>query len=197
LSFLASLRALPPRVAWFYWRAERTARKAGDQWSLDSVVRPRELADLVELASGREHVVELGTGTAWTAIALALGDRRRRVTTYDPIVRPQRGLYLELLGKDARTRLELVGTSGREGANDAAAVEMVFIDSSHERTETIAEFEAWRARLQPNGIVVFHDYHHPDYPGVAEATAALGLEGEVRGGLFVWRAGQSGARLRG
>jgi predicted O-methyltransferase YrrM len=183
---------LPARVAAFYWRAERAARKAGDRWSLDSAVRPRELADLIELASGRQHVVELGTGTAWTAIALALGNRRSRVTTYDPIVRPERDLYLALINPDARARLELVRSTGVEGASVSKAPGIVFIDSSHERAETVAEFEAWRPRLPENGVIVFHDYCHPDYPGVAEAIDELGLQGEVSGSLFVWRAGQDG-----
>jgi predicted O-methyltransferase YrrM len=154
---------------------------------LDSAVRPKELADLVELASGRERVVELGTGTAWTAIALALSDRRRKLATFDPIVRPERELYLGLVGPEVRSRLELVEAPGRKGAGNSPPVGMVFIDSSHERVETVGEFEAWRPRLQPGGIVVFHDYRHPDYPGVAEATRDLSLHGEVKGSLFVWR----------
>jgi hypothetical protein len=36
--------------------------------------------------------------------------------------------------------------------------------------------------------VAFHDYGHPAHPGVAQAVADLGLEGDVRGGTFVWRA---------
>ena len=132
-------------------------------------------------------MVELGTGTAWTAIALALSDRRRKLTTFDPIVRPERELYLGLVGADVRARVELVEAPGREGASNSPSVGMVFIDSSHERADTVGEFEAWRTRLRPGGIVVFHDYRHPDYPGVAEAMEDLGLQGEVRGSLFVWR----------
>jgi hypothetical protein len=67
-------------------------------------------------------------------------------------------------------------------------VELLFIDSSHERAPTVLEFRAWRPLLGPGAVVVFDDYGHPDWPGVAEAVADLGLDGEVRGGLFVWRA---------
>jgi hypothetical protein len=37
--------------------------------------------------------------------------------------------------------------------------------------------------------VVFDDFDHPDYPGVTEAIADLGLAGEPAGTLFVARAG--------
>jgi predicted O-methyltransferase YrrM len=194
--FTLSLRALPPRVARFYWRADRAARRSADRFSLDSAARPGDLRELLRVARGREAVAELGTGTAWTAIALALAERGRRVISYDPIVRPEREAYLRLAGRSARERIELVARAGSAGAQDAPAVDMLFIDSSHERAETVAEFEAWRPRLREGAIVAFHDYSHPEYPGVAEAIAQLGLRGEARGGLFVWREAGSGANIR-
>ena len=50
---------------------------------------------LLALAERREAVVGLGTGTAWSAIALALGDRARRVVSYDPSVRAERDAYFD------------------------------------------------------------------------------------------------------
>jgi hypothetical protein len=44
----------------------------------------------------------------------------------------------------------------------------------------------------PGAVVVFHDYHHPDYPGVRQAVADLGLDGEQQAGLYVWRSPSSG-----
>jgi predicted O-methyltransferase YrrM len=51
---------------------------------------------LLALARDCDPVVELGTGTAWSAIALALDDRTRRVITCDPWVRHEREAYLDL-----------------------------------------------------------------------------------------------------
>jgi hypothetical protein len=62
---------LPASVARFLWRANRCARRIGDDFSMASAVRPAELADLLSIARGHATVVELGTGTAWSAIALA------------------------------------------------------------------------------------------------------------------------------
>ncbi len=149
--------------------------------------RPEHLATLLELARGRRVVVELGTGTAWATAALVVDDPGRRVLSFDPVVRPERERYLDLLDDAQRGRIELVAGPGAEGAQRADAVEMLFIDSSHEREPTVLEFTAWRPRLAPGAVVVFDDHGHPDWPGVAEAVGDLGLAGEVRGGLFVWR----------
>ncbi len=41
--------------------------------------------------------------------------------------------------------------------------------------------------MVPGGAVAFHDYDHPEYPGVREAVEELGLRGQPVGGMFVWR----------
>jgi predicted O-methyltransferase YrrM len=189
LRFLLSLRVLPARVARFFWQAHRHAHRNGDRFSLVSAARPAELAELLSLARGRTIVVELGTGTAWSAIALALADRARRVISCDPCVRPEREAYLDLVGLALRERIELRHEADSAGSRPGdPPVELLFIDSSHERAPTVTAFRAWRDALAPGAVVVFHDHGNPDYPGVRQAVADLGLSGRERGGLFVWRA---------
>ena len=183
--FLLALRVLPRRVAWFQWRARRLAARVGDEFSLASATRPRKLALLLQVARGRRRVVELGTGTAWTAISLLLSDRQRLMATYDPVDRPERGLYLKLVEPRVRGRLAFVQASGDGGPQDDRSVDLLFIDSSHDREDTIRELEAWRPVLGDGALVVFDDIDHPKYPGVREAVRELGLEGEERQGLFV------------
>jgi predicted O-methyltransferase YrrM len=164
------------------------ARRTGDEFSLVSAMRTDELGRLLTLARGRRVVVELGTGTAWTAIALALADAERRVLSYDPIAREERERYLDL-ARTARERIELIEQPGEAGPpGGAPPAELVFIDSSHERDETIAAFSAWSGHLTKNAVVAFHDYDEPLYPGVTEAVRELGLDGEVYGHLFIWAA---------
>lgn len=175
-------------MAIFFLRARGRARRRSDRFSLGSAARPSELAALLRLAGERTEVVELGTGTGWTAAALAATDDQRHVISYDPIDRPERAGYLRLAGAAAR-RVQLRALSDSAGPGDGdPPVELLFIDSSHEREATVLAFGAWRAALAPGAVVVFHDYGHPDYPGVAEAVADLGLTGRHEGGLFVWRA---------
>jgi predicted O-methyltransferase YrrM len=188
LRWLLSLRALPAPVALFVWRATRHAHRVEDRFSLASAARPAELARLLALAGPRESVVELGTGTAWAAIAFALGDRTRRVLSYDPCVRDEREAYLELAGPSVRVRIELRAEPDIHGPRDGdPPVQMLFIDSSHDREAVMAAFRAWRHALEPGAVVAFHDFGHPDYPGVREAILDLALSGQESGGLFVWR----------
>jgi predicted O-methyltransferase YrrM len=184
--YLLQLRVLPLPVAWFAWRARREAGRRGDVFSLTSATRPDDLAILLELADGRRQVVELGTGTGWTSIALAIADENRQVTTYDPIDRPERERYLALIKIEARKRITFVKAPGVVGPTSNQKIDLLYIDSSHGRSATIEELDAWRGALSSGAIVVFDDFTHPDFPGVREAVKELGLRGVQRGTLFVY-----------
>jgi SAM-dependent methyltransferase len=187
LQLLSSTRKLPIRVAWFWLRAHRHARISGDEFSLASATRPGELAELLKLAEDRTAVVELGTGTGWTAVALALRNGDGRVITYDPVARPERAAYLHLGGRSTLARIELRDEPDINGPHaDDAPVELLFIDSSHDRESVVGAFRTWRLALAPGAIVVFHDYGHPAYPGVRDGVSELELNGRQRGSLFVW-----------
>jgi predicted O-methyltransferase YrrM len=184
-AFVWQARVLPRPVAVLQVRSRLRARRTGDVFSLTSATRPSDLATLLGLAGDRLNVVELGTGTAWTAAALAAADPRRRVTSFDPVARPERERYLALLGPAVRARVELIEAPGASGPQSGAAVDMLYIDSSHERDDVVAEFGAWTPVLASGSLVVLDDYGHATYPGVAQAVAALGLDGTARGTLFV------------
>ena len=178
---------LPPRVALFRWRARRLARRAGHAWGLEAAASPADLAALLRLARGRREAVELGTGPAWTAIALALADPERRVTSYDPVVHDHREDYLGLVPARVRERIRFVTAEGADGAAEhAGGVELLFVDSTHEHAATVAELRAWEPRLAEGAVVALHDYGHPEFPGVADAVRELALEGEVTGGIFAF-----------
>jgi predicted O-methyltransferase YrrM len=187
LRFLAALRVLPARVIVFQWSARRLALRVEDQFSLVAATRPRDLAELVGLARGHRHVVELGTGTGWTTISLALADPKRTVVSYDPVERSERRLYLQLVGSSVRDRITLVGAPGADVAHHRESVDLLYIDSSHSREETVREVTVWRPFLADGALIVFDDFAHPEYPGVREAITQLGLSGEQRGTLFVHR----------
>ena len=181
---LLATRALPARAALFQARAMLRAARLGDDWALQSSTRPADVAELLRLARGRRLVVELGTATGWTAGSLLLADRKRRLMSFDPVVREHREAYLRLLPRSARERLELVTAPGHEARG--VGVELLFVDSSHDRDATVAELRAWEPRLAPGALVVLHDYANPAYPGVAEAVEELGLSGREHAGLWLW-----------
>jgi predicted O-methyltransferase YrrM len=180
---------LPPAVNELYLRCTRVATAQDHVWAAEAATRAADLVELVRLVRGRRRVVELGTGPAWTTLALAVAEPSARIVSFDPVVHDHRDDYLALVDPSVRDRIEFVQAAGAAGAADAAEpVDLLFIDSTHEHEGTLTEFRAWRDRLSPEAVVVFHDYGHPRFPGVAQAVRDLGLEGDVRGGMFVWRA---------
>jgi SAM-dependent methyltransferase len=191
LDRLRHLAGLPPSVAWFQARAVVSAAWSGDVFALRSAAHPGDVRALLRLARGRRTVVELGTATGWTTASLALADRGRTVTSYDPVVQPGRDRYQALVPRAARARMTFVQDTGESGAArwDGPSVDLLFIDSTHAREGTAAEFLAWRPRLAPGGVVVFHDFGNPAFPGVAEAVEDLGLAGEAVGGTYAVRVG--------
>ncbi len=197
LRFLWQLRVLPFRVARFQWRARRLAAKIDDDFGPESATRPPKLAVLLRLAKDRLYVVELGTATASAAISLLIAEPRREVVSYDPFERREPYRYAELAGPSVRERLTLVLARGDDGPTADRPVDLLYIDTTHECADTIREFNAWRPALREGAVVVFDDFTHPDFPGVAEAVQQLGLEGEEREGLFVHRLNGRGANTLG
>lgn len=188
LHWVWGLRGLRPAILLFHLRARRRAWRAGDAW-ITAATPPYALQVLLRLARGRKRIVELGTGAAWTTLTLALDDADRRITTYDP-EHWDRERYTRLVPRRVSARIEFVPTAGSAGPLEHPGlepVELLYIDSSHERDQTIEEFTAWRSLLAPDAIVVFDDLHHPRYPGVTEAIRDLGLTGEEEARFFVYR----------
>lgn len=185
LRFLLRLRCLSPRVSLFLLRARRYAFRTKDDFSIRSAIRPDELAAVLQLAHGRRMVVELGTGTGWSAIALALDDPARRVVTYDPCVRTSRYSYTALAGPRVFEQIEFREAPDSDGPHSGERCEFLFIDSSHDHDSVVAAFRAWEGSLDAGAIVVFHDYGHPQYPGVEKGIRSLSLTGEQRGALYV------------
>ena len=184
---MLALRRLPRRVAIFYLRASVLALLLRDRVTLRCVTRPAELATLLERSRGYRAVVELGTGPAWTSTALALADDQRQVVTFDPNVLAHRPRYLALVGAEVRSRIDFHRARGEDEPPTGLSVDFVFIDSSHKREPTIATFHNWEPVLRSGGIVAFHDYGNPQWPGVREAVGSLGLEGEELPYIFFWR----------
>jgi hypothetical protein len=190
LLFHRDLLRLPPRVALFYWRARRLAHKVGDSGTLTGSAPPRQVAAILDRARAHDDVVEIGTGAAWTSIALALNNPRARVTTYDPVPRDVIPSYLALASA-AKDRITFIDGPGEQPQDDPRDIGFLFIDGNHEGSSTVATFSAWRDRVTADGVVVFHDFD-ATWSEVKDAIDELGLTGTVTLGMFVWRSRETG-----
>lgn len=187
LDWISALRGLRLPILVFHIRARRLAWRTGDPWNM-AATPPDDLQVLLRLAKGRKRVVEIGTGAGWTTLTLALDDPERHVTTYDP-TDWERERYTRLVAASVRDRVDFVRALGSAGPLEPKMeqVDLLYIDSSHEREQTIEEVAAWLPYLTPGAPVVFDDFDHPSYPGVSEAVRELGLPGEQEASLFVYR----------
>lgn len=183
---ILALYLLPRRAALAYARANLRALRLDDRWSYWSTLPPRELSILVDLARGRKSVVELGTGTGWTTLVLALSEPERIVRTYDTQVKPHRAAYLALAGDNCRERILTIAGAGEEAEPPSEPVDLLYVDSNHDREVVRRSFEHWRERIACGGFAAFDDYTNDNYPGVREAVADLGLQGRTAGRLFIW-----------
>ena len=174
-------------MALFQWRAWRLCARIDDEFGRVSATTPRKLQAILELAGNGRVVVELGTAHGWTAISLALADPTREVISYDPLERPGPPQYLELVPEQVRRRVTLIVDRGDSGPRDSRSVDVLYVDTAHDRDDTLRELEAWRPVLRDGAWVVLDDFTHPDFPGVKEAVDELRLEGEERAGMFVHR----------
>jgi predicted O-methyltransferase YrrM len=182
----AELPRLPPPVRRFYIRAALTAIRSGDGHPIRATLTPSNLAHLLDLARGRPRIVEIGTAFGWTACALAIDQPEATVLTLDPIIRRNRARFEALAGSDVRSRVTFLQRWGEDPA-EPIDVDLLFIDGGHQEEVVAAVFDAWQARVVPNGLVVLDDYESRVWPGPRRFVRDRGLEGKQIGRMFVWR----------
>lgn len=178
------LRAIQviPRCRWLRVRLLARAIRLGDAKAIVYSTAGRDLAHLLRLADGASTIVELGTYAGWTALTLAAAYPKATVVAVDHWHVPNREGYLAM--HPAGARVEMVVLTAQEASGSRTAVDLLFIDVTHDEPTTRAAFEAWEPALRPGGLACFHDFN---IDGVRLAIDGLGLEGQVLGEtLFVW-----------
>lgn len=147
-----------------------------------------ELEKLVELAAGKT-VLEIGSFMGLTAWAMA--HTAKTITCVDTFKAATNGqrqcdelTTLEDF-KRAVCRFDnvsyYVGTSEEAAQRIAGQVDIVLLDAMHTYEDVKADIERWWPHVLQGGIMAFHDYRHPDFPGVAQAVdEAFGPPDEER-----------------
>lgn len=66
--------------------------------------------------------------------------------------------------------------------------DMIFLDAMHTYEDVKADIERWYPRVRSGGLMVFHDYAHPHFPGVKQAVdERFGPQSDVVGTLMWMR----------
>ena len=113
-------------------------------------------------------------------------DPKRRLTSFDPVVREHREAYLALLPRSARERLELVPAPGHEARG--VGVALLFVDSSHDRDATSRSSGRGSRGSRPARWWCCTTTATPPTRGWRRRSQELGLSGREHAGMWVWEA---------
>ena len=137
-----------------------------------------------------QHVLELGTARGDSARILALGLEKTggRLTTLDklpPYADPQEWLTAFKVRYPKTIFIEADSTQYQWNEE----IDLLFIDSSHIYSETIAELNKHGPWVKPGGSILLHDTQHTDGPSMHTNSP------NMRMGMAVTRAIQEWTHL--
>lgn len=162
------------------------------------------LADFAAGVPADQEIVELGVFQGRTALIMAWGAQQghgAHVTAIDPWDLPGNVYDPPFTDADSRAwaeyrvnelgytdRISLVNAFSHEVAAEWVIspdligrgnrpVGLLFVDGDHTKEGARLDIEAWAPHLAPGATIAVDDYHHPDWPGVAEAVDELVDEG--------------------
>ncbi len=86
-----------------------------------------------------------------------------------------------LAGLDPRRCIRVLTTSQKAGRFFPVKVDMVFVDGDHTVKGITRDILAWKPKLKDGGIMVFHDYQHPNLPKYSPIVDSMMAGSEVIG----------------
>lgn len=147
--------------------------------------QPRFLYDLSTQTTGRGEVVEIGTMSGKSTIALAFGQRRaggRPIHTIDIVEHPDLASNLTRTGV-ADHVIRHVARSSSMARSWTQHIELLWIDADHSYRGLRTDLRLWTPHVLPGGIVAIHDY-----PGFDHADQkALGVRRALLSQPSRWR----------
>jgi len=153
------------------------------------------LADMAKGVPADREIVELGVFQGRTALIMAWGAKQgggAHVTAIDPwdlegnVYDPP---FTDAGSKAwAEYRIRELGYADRIELTKAFSFEigadwsgkpvgLLFVDGDHTKEGARTDITTWAPHLAPGAVIAVDDYHHPDWPGVAEAVDELVDEG--------------------
>jgi len=130
---------------------------------------------------GHPVIIEFGTGHGRSAATIGLSCPQGTVYTFDPgIPYINEGQNEEEYEADTRKMISMSGATNvifeRISNLDkewTTPIDAINIDSDHSYEQTKDEINKWIPLLKKGGHAFFHDYGHPNAPGVKQAIDEL------------------------
>lgn len=73
------------------------------------------------------------------------------------------------------------------GIIDDRSVDLLLVDGSHVYEDVRDDIHFMLPKMKIDGVIVFHDLDHPDYPGVRKAVEEMGKDFEIINSMAVMR----------
>jgi precorrin-6B methylase 2 len=112
-------------------------------------------------------VVNIGAGAGTSALALL--EKRKDIFIFSIDKRPRmlEPTVLRKAGLLKENRVwRVLGDSNRVGKYWPYPIDLCFVDGGHHDEAVIGDINAWKPKVKPGGYMLFHDYNHPNVPGL-------------------------------
>lgn len=114
-------------------------------------------------------IVNIGAGEGTSALAMLESRPDAFIFSIDKKRREEEAIALQKAGKLKLNRVwRIMGDSSRVGKHWPFEIDAVFIDGAHHDEAVRADIAAWVPKVKRNGIIYFHDYNHPNVPGLTK-----------------------------
>ena len=125
------------------------------------------LQDCVQQLPPAPVIVNIGAGAGTSALAML--EKRRDIYIFSIDKKPRR-LETKTLNKagflkDNRV-WRVLGDSNRVGKYWPYRIDLCFVDGGHHDEAVIGDINAWKSKVKHGGYMLFHDYNHPNVPGL-------------------------------
>lgn len=116
------------------------------------------LHQLAKMLPPNPIIVNIGACFGTSAMALLEDRPDAFVFSVDVWVCPKERAHLNQSDCDHKRVVRVLGDSAEIGIHWPYFVDMVFVDGGHEYEQVLADIAAWLPKIQPGGIIAFHDY---------------------------------------
>lgn len=124
--------------------------------------------------------VNIGAGVGTSTIAMLEASPNIYVFEVDKKLRGVAIKHLAAAGFATQNRVSrVIGNSWDVGANWPYQVDLVFVDGAHHDEAVMADIDTWLPKVKPFGYMLFHDYHHPNVPGLTRIVDQR-MEGQMK-----------------
>lgn len=139
---------------------------------IEGWLRPDEGLRLAELSKGKD-VLEIGSYCGRSTVCIARTAKSVACVDYwdgraTPMPQSTYGKFLENVGRyNVKHKISEFAPEDDLPVN---RFDLAFIDGDHSEKEVKQDIAKAERALRPNGLLVFHDYHSADDPGVTTAV---------------------------